>query len=369
VGDLSGFGDIYGATKLKCSNIFDPAAEHIWAGGATVIIDYEFNTMGQLPSAGVIEAAIIAEERGIGGAWAGDSNVRDPTILLTGIAARTTKFTVGTSVLSIFARSPVATGCLAATLDDMSNGRFILGLGISNKLLASWYGSEWDAPIGRMKEYIEIVRKVFRKEKLEYHGKRYYSTGNFKLAFEPPNRDLRIYMAALGPQMSKLAGSISEGVLINQADPEQVGVIGDLAKQGACEAGKDPFLLDVVFQLRCAVNKDIQLARTFLKKVLAYYGLADHYKDMYARMGFGREAEALREAYLNKGFSEAVKSIPDAMLDRLPAVAATSFKEAKEKIELRLKDYEKYGATRVHLALVPTTEFAVQETKDFFLSW
>jgi alkanesulfonate monooxygenase SsuD/methylene tetrahydromethanopterin reductase-like flavin-dependent oxidoreductase (luciferase family) len=369
VGDLSGFGDIYGATKLKCSNIFDPAAEHIWAGGATVIIDYEFNTMGQLPSAGVIEAAIIAEERGIGGAWAGDSNVRDPTILLTGIAARTTKFTVGTSVLSIFARSPVATGCLAATLDDMSNGRFILGLGISNKLLASWYGSEWDAPIGRMKEYIEIVRKVFRKEKLEYHGKRYYSTGNFKLAFEPPNRDLRIYMAALGPQMSKLAGSISEGVLINQADPEQVGVIGDLAKQGASEAGKDPFLLDVVFQLRCAVNKDIQLARTFLKKVLAYYGLADHYKDMYARMGFGREAEALREAYLNKGFSEAVKSIPDAMLDRLPAVAATSFKEAKEKIELRLKDYEKYGATRVHLALVPTTEFAVQETKDFFLSW
>jgi alkanesulfonate monooxygenase SsuD/methylene tetrahydromethanopterin reductase-like flavin-dependent oxidoreductase (luciferase family) len=334
-----------------------------------MIIDYEFNTMGQLPSAGVIEAAIIAEQKGIGGAWAGDSNVRDPSILLTGIAARTTKLTVGTSVLSIFARSPVATGCLAATLDDMSSGRFILGLGISNKLLASWYGSEWDAPIGRMKEYIEIVRKVFRREKLEYRGKKYYSSGNFRLAFEPPSEKLRIYMAALGPQMSKLAGTISEGVLINQADPEQVGVIGDLAKEGAREAGKDPLSIDIVFQLRCAVNEDIGVARTFLKKVLAYYGLADHYKEMYARMGFGREAEALREAYLNKGFSEAVKSIPDAMLDKLPAVAATSFKEAKEKIELRLKEYAKYGATRVHLALVPTTESAVQETKDFFLAW
>ena len=334
-----------------------------------MIIDYEFNTMGQLPSAGVIEAAIIAEQKGIGGAWAGDSNVRDPTILLTGIAARTTKFIVGTSVLSIFARSPVATGCLAATLDDMSNGRFILGLGISNKLLASWYGSEWDAPIGRMKEYIEIVRKVFRREKLEYQGKRYYSSGNFKLAFAPPSEKLRIYMAALGPQMSKLAGTISEGVLINQADPEQVGVIANLAKEGAADSGKDPGSLDIVFQLRCAVNEDLEVARTFLKKVLAYYGLADHYRNMYARMGFGQQVEALREAYLNKGFSEAVKSIPDEMLDKLPAVAATSFKEAKEKIEVRLKDYEKYGATRVHLALVPTTESAVQETKDFFLAW
>jgi len=334
-----------------------------------MIIDYEFNTMGQLPSAGVIEAAIIAEQKGIGGAWAGDSNVRDPTILLTGIAARTTKFIVGTSVLSIFARSPVATGCLAATLDDMSNGRFILGLGISNKLLASWYGSEWDAPIGRMKEYIEIVRKVFRREKLEYQGKRYYSSGNFKLAFAPPSEKLRIYMAALGPQMSKLAGTISEGVLINQADPEQVGVIANLAKEGAADSGKDPGSLDIVFQLRCAINEDLEVARTFLKKVLAYYGLADHYRNMYARMGFGQQVEALREAYLNKGFSEAVKSIPDEMLDKLPAVAATSFKEAKEKIEVRLKDYEKYGATRVHLALVPTTESAVQETKDFFLAW
>lgn len=334
-----------------------------------MIIDYEFNTMGQLPSAGVIEAAIIAEQKGIGGAWAGDSNVRDPSILLTGIAARTTKLVVGTSVLSIFARSPVATGCLAATLDDMASGRFILGLGISNKLLASWYGSEWDAPIGRMKEYIEIVRKVFRREKLEYRGKKYYSSGNFKLAFEPPSEKLRIYMAALGPQMSKLAGTISEGVLINQADPKQVGVIGDLAKEGAREAGKDPLSIDIVFQLRCAVNEDIQVARTFLKKILAYYGLADHYKDMYVRMGFGREAEALREAYLNKGFSEAVKSIPDEMLDKLPAVAATSFEEAKEKIKLRLEAYEKYGATRVHLALVPTTESPVQETKNFFLAW
>lgn len=334
-----------------------------------MIIDYEFNTMGQLPSAGVIEAAIIAEQKGIGGAWAGDSNVRDPSILLTGIAARTTKLVVGTSVLSIFARSPVATGCLAATLDDMASGRFILGLGISNKLLASWYGSEWDAPISRMKEYIEIVRKVFRREKLEYRGKKYYSSGNFKLAFEPPSETLRIYMAALGPQMSKLAGTISEGVLINQADPEQVGIIGNLAKEGAQEAGKDPLSIDIVFQLRCAVNEDIGVARTFLKKVLAYYGLADHYKEMYVRMGFGREAEALREAYLNKGFSEAVKTIPDEMLDKLPAVAATSFKQANEKIKLRLKEYEKYGATRVHLALVPTTESAVQETKDFFLAW
>lgn len=334
-----------------------------------MIIDYEFNTMGQLPAAGAVEAAIIAEQKGFSGAWAGDSNVRDPTVLLTAIAARTTKLNIGTSVLSIFARSPVATGCLAASLDDLSGGRFILGLGISNKLLASWYGCEWDAPLGRMKEYIEIVHKVFQREKLEYQGKRYRSSGGFKLAFKPPSDKFLIYMAALGPQMSRLAGRISDGVLINQADPGQVGFIANLVREGAKEAGRDPNSIDIVFQLRCAIHQDIGVAKTWLKKVLAYYGLADHYKEMYARMGFAQEVTALREAYLNSGFSEAVKRIPDEMLERLPAVAATSFKEGKEKIQQRLKEYEKYGATRVHLALVPTSGSPVEETKNFFLQW
>lgn len=334
-----------------------------------MIIDYEFNTMGQLPALGVVEAAIIAEEKGFSAAWAGDSNVRDPTILLTAIAARTAKINIGTAVLSIFARSPVTTGCLAATLDDLSGGRFILGLGVSNRLLASWYGSEWDAPLVRMEEYIEIVRKVFQREKLEYQGRKYRSSGSFKLAFQPPNEKLRIYLAALGPRMSKLAGSHCDGVLINQADPEQVGFIANLAKEGAREAGKNPDSLDIVFQFRCAINEDIDIAKTFLKKVIAYYGLADHYRDMYARMGFGQEVAALKGAYSSSGFSEAAKRIPDEMLDRLPAVAATSYKETREKIELRLKEYEKYGGTRVHLALLPSRGSAVEETKEFFRQW
>ncbi len=334
-----------------------------------MFIDYEFNTMGQLPAAGVIEAALIAEQKGFDAAWAGDSNVRDPTILLTGIAARTTRINVGTAVLSIFARSPVATGCLAATLDDLSGGRFILGLGVSNRLMASWYGSEWDRPVERMREYIEIVQKVFQRERLEYQGKKYYSLGGFKLAFTPRSEELRVYMAALGPRMSRLAGSLCHGVLINQADPEQVAFIGNLAKEGAAEAGKDPHSVDIAFQLRCAINEDLEVAKDSLKKVLAYYGLADHYKDMYVRMGFGQQVAALRGAYESEGFAQAVRSIPDDMLDRLPAVAATSLKEAKDKIQRRLTEYAKYGATRVHLALVPTTPSPVEETKEFFRQW
>ena len=105
-----------------------------------MIYDVEFNSAGQVPSAGILQAARVADEKGFGTVWKGESNSRDPVAILPAIAAVTKRVRVGTAVIHIYARTPVETGIYAETMDELSNGRFVLGLGVANETLASWHG-------------------------------------------------------------------------------------------------------------------------------------------------------------------------------------------------------------------------------------
>ncbi len=327
-------------------------------------IDIEFNSAGHVPSPGILEAAQLAEEKGFGAVWKGESNARDPVVILSSIAARTSRIELGTAVYHIFARTPVTTGYLAATLNELSRGRFILGLGCANPALASWHGTTYDKPVGRMREYIDIVRTVYAGAKMESQGK-YFSSRGFKLSF-PTEQPLRVFMAALGPQMTHLAGQIADGVLINMANPEQVAAIAAGARAGATEAGRDPAAIDVVVKVRCAINSDIGVARTALKNIATFYSLADGYKEMLAnRMGLAREIQAINETWKAKGFKEATKQVTDEMLARVPMIPATSPAQVKEG----LKPYFAAGATRVIVPYVPSTQRPIEETLEFVRSW
>lgn len=327
-------------------------------------IDIEFNSAGHVPSPGILEAAPIAEEKGFGAIWKGESNTREPMVVLSAIAARTTRIELGTAVYHIFARSPVTAGILAATLNELSQGRFILGIGCANATLASWHGLEYDKPIGRMREYIEIVRKVYAGQKMEAKGK-YYGSRGFKLAF-PAERPLRVFMAALGPQMTRLAGQIADGVLVNMANPDQVAAIAANVRAAAAGAGRDPAAIEVVVKVRCAINRDLAAARTALKSIATFYSLADGYKEMLAdRMGLVKEIRAINETWKAKGFKEATKQVTDEMLARVPMIPAASSAAGKEG----LKPYFAAGATRVIVPYVPSTAQPIEETLDFVRNW
>jgi len=327
-------------------------------------IDIEFNSGAQLPMDAIPELACLAEEVGFECAWAGEANNKDPTVMLAAIAAVTHSIELGTAVYHMLGRTPATLALQVLGLDELSRGRFRLGVGISNPTIAAWHGVPMNRPLERIQEYLEIVRRSLEREKLSFEGQFYQSHG-FKVAFRPSRGSIPMYLAAFGPRMSRLAGRLSDGVLINMANEPEVIRIAEQACQGAESAGKKPGSVEVICKIRCCLATDRGVARRALSKVLTYYALADYYRDLLTRMGFGDEVEAIRMAWRSDGFEAARGRITDRLFDALPVVAAKSVEEIMEKVRL----YADAGATRVILPYVPCSDDAVAETRQFIAAF
>ncbi|HEX6768249.1 MAG TPA: LLM class flavin-dependent oxidoreductase, partial [Candidatus Binatia bacterium] len=162
-------------------------------------IDIEFNSGAQLPMDAIPELARQAEAHGFDCAWGGEANNKDPTVMLSAIAAVTRELKVGSAIYHILGRTPATLALQAMGLDELTGGRFLLGIGSSNPTIAKWHGQTFDHPLGRVREYIDIVRAAMRGEKLAFDGK-YFTAQNFKMAFKPSGRTIPIYLAAFGSQ-------------------------------------------------------------------------------------------------------------------------------------------------------------------------
>lgn len=329
-----------------------------------VAIDIEFNSGAALPMSAIPRLALLAEERGFGCAWAGEANNKDPTVMLAAIAAVTSRIQIGSAVYHILGRTPVTLALQAVGLDELSGGRFLLGLGASNPTIGKWHGAALDHPLRRAREYLQIVERAMRGEKLRYEG-RYYSSDGFKLAFKPTGRRIPIYLAAFGPKMSRLAGRATDGVLINMANPEEIRRIAREVAAGAREAGKDPATLEIVCKVRCSVSEAYAPARAALSRVITFYALADYYRELLTRMGFGEEVEAMGEAWRRSGFEAARALVSDRLFEGVPVIAARSVAEVRE----RLEPYVEAGVTRIIIPYVPCSENAAAETERFIAAW
>jgi len=327
-------------------------------------IDIEFNSGAQLPMNAIPELAQLAEKHGFNCAWGGEANNKDPTVMLAAIAAVTTRLEVGSAIYHILGRTPATLALQAVGLDELSSGRFLLGIGSSNPTIAKWHGQTFDHPLGRVEEYIEIVRAAMRGEKLNFHG-RFFTAENFKMAFRPSGRNVPIYLAAFGSKMTRLAGRMTDGVLVNMANPIEIGRIAEEVRRGAEEVGKNPATLEIICKVRCTIAQSYQAAREALSHALTYYALADYYRDLFGRMGFAEEVEAMRAAWKSGGFHTARKCVTDRLFEGLPLVAATSADEVVEQI----KPYQQAGATRIILPYVAESDDVVNEVKHFITCW
>jgi alkanesulfonate monooxygenase SsuD/methylene tetrahydromethanopterin reductase-like flavin-dependent oxidoreductase (luciferase family) len=327
-------------------------------------IDIEFNSGAQLPLDAIPELARLAESHGFGCAWGGEANNKDPTVMLSAIAAVTSRMKIGSAVYHILGRTPATLALQAVGLDELSGGRFLLGLGSSNPTIARWHGLTLDHPLGRVQEYLEIVVRAMRGEKLDFDGK-YFSSHAFKMAFKPREERMPIYLAAFGPMMTRLAGKITDGVLINMANPKEIRRIVADVKQGAEEAGKNPAAMEIICKIRCSIAPSYGAAREALSHALTYYALADYYRDLLGRMGFAPEVEAMHAAWKSGGFHAARRLITDRLFQGLPLVAATSAEEVVEQI----RPYVEAGATRIILPYVAASDDVVGEMKNFIQYW
>src|SRR5438132_2483308 len=272
--------------------------------GRIMIYDIELNSAAHYPVAGIVELSPLIEQAGFGAFWKGESNSTDPLILLSGIAARTRTLNLGTAIYHIYGRSAVTLGIQSATLQDLSGGRLLLGLGVANKTIAAWHGGVFDHPLTRAREYIEILRKTAAGERVEYQGKVYSTGQRFQLSWKPSHPSFPIYLAGLGPQMTRLVGQISDGVFINMATPATIREIASRVHAGAVEAGRDPKLVKIIAKVRVSLHSDRAMARSRLRQVLTFYNIADHYRDMLKASGFEAEVNAIQEAF-KRGASKA----------------------------------------------------------------
>ena len=327
-------------------------------------IDIEFNSGAQLSMDAIPELAQLAEAHGFGCAWGGEANNKDPTVMLSAVAAVTTHMKIGSAVYHMLGRTPVTLALQAVALDELSQGRFLLGLGVSNPTIAKWHGVTMDHPMARVQEYLEIVRRGMRGEKLDFGGK-YFTSYAFKMAFKPRQGTVPVYLAAFGPKMSRLAGALADGVLINMANPAEIERIADVVRQAAREAGKDPAAMEIICKVRCSIAHTYGAAREALSHALTYYALADYYRELLGRMGFASEVEAMRLAWKSGGFHAARSLITDRLFESLPLVAATSAEEVVAQIE----PYRKAGATRIILPYVAASDDVVGEMRSFINSW
>lgn len=329
-----------------------------------MIFDVEINSAAHYPADQVPGLIELAEQVGFGAFWKGESNSTDPFVMLSAVASRTKKIKLGTAIYHIYGRSPVTLGIQSATLQDLSGGRLLLGLGVANKAIAGWHGGVFDRPLKRAREYIEVVRKVAAGERTEYEGEIYNTGKRFQLSWKPSYPNVPVYLAGLGPQMTKLVGKISDGVFINMATPSKVKEIAARVREGAIEAGRDPSTIEIIAKSRVSLNPDKQKAREKLRQVLTFYNIADHYSDMLRGMGFDKEVSAIHEAFQKGGFKAAMSALTDEYMDKLPVVPASDVREIKEK----MKAFEEAGVTRMVIPYVPVNE-PVADARQFFEAW
>ena len=330
-----------------------------------MIYDIEINSAAHYPAAGVIDLVEIAEGVGFGAFWKGESNSTDPLVLISAAAGRTKTIKLGTAIYHIYGRSPVTLGIQSATLQDLSGGRLLLGLGVANKSIAGWHGGVFDRPLKRARAYVEIVRKVAAGERVEYEGEIYQTGKRFQLSWKPSYPNVPIYLAGLGPQMTKLVGKIADGVVINMATPAKIREIAARVREGAREAGRDPSKIEIIAKSRVSLNPDRALVRSRLRQVLTFYNIADHYSDMLRGMGFESEVNAIQAAFQKGGFKAAMAALTDSYMDKLPVVPGTSIEEIKEK----LLPIVEAGATRLVIPYVPVTEPVVEDARRFLEAW
>lgn len=279
------------------------------------------------------DSAVLAEQLGYSCLSMGESWGEDAFTSLAQLAAVTTRIRIGTSIVPVFARSPANLAMTALNLDRMSEGRFFLGLGTSGQLvIQDFHGERFAKPLTRMREYIDIVRKASRGERLDHDGE-FFHTKRFQLRFTPHRAHLPIYIAALSPASLRLTGELADGWLpIFLAPSRMTAAVAEL-EAGAKAAGRSLQDIAISPQVSIYVTDAVAAARDRERPHIAFYigGMGVFYHQYMHRIGFGEEADRVRQAYQARDRDGAARLVTDEMVDAMTIIGPAA--ECRKQIQ------------------------------------
>ena len=300
-----------------------------------------------------LEIVQEAEVAGFDSVWAAEAYGSDTATVLAWLASHTERIKIGSAIFQMPGRTPAMTAMTAATLDQLSGGRMILGIGSSGPQVAEgWHGQPFAKQLQRTREYVEILRMALARERLEYHGEIYElpipdGPGKaLKLMIAPVQERMPIYIAAIGPKNTTLTGEIADGWLPTFFSPEHVAEFRTLLEEGAARAGDGKRIddsFDIAPNVNLCIDDDIDKARDAVRPLLALYvgGMGSRKKNFYnslvQRYGFEDAAKEVQDLYLDGKKDEAAAALPAELIDR------TSLVGPKERVKERLEVYREAG--------------------------
>jgi F420-dependent oxidoreductase-like protein len=303
----------------------------------------------------LVQVARRAESLGFHSVWTAEAYGSDAIVPLTWMAAHTERIHLGTGIMQMPGRTPAMTAMTAATLDQLSGGRMLLGLGLSGPQVAEgWHGQPYGKPLGRTREYVSIVREILAREKpLEHHGEHYDipftgsgATGLGKplKTILHPRADIPIYLAAIGPNNVRLAAEIADGFLPVFFSPTRWQ-----QAFGEALAGADFSRFDVAPSVTVVLGDDVDACRNLVKPFVALYvgGMGargkNFYNDLACRYGFEGAAKQIQDLYLDGKKAEATAAVPDELVDEIALVGP------RERIAERLEPWKQSPANTLIL--------------------
>ncbi|HVA61113.1 MAG TPA: LLM class F420-dependent oxidoreductase [Mycobacteriales bacterium] len=287
------------------------------------------------------DAVLAAEDCGFGSVWTAEAYGSDAFTPLTWYAARTSRIRLGTGLVQISARTPAATAMTAATLDALSGGRLTLGLGVSGpQVVEGWYGLPFPQPLARTREYVEILRSVWRRDVVRNDGPHYpmpYPGGAglgkpLKLTLHPLRERIPVLLGAEGPKNVALAAEIADGWLPIFYHVERGAEVYAEALAGA---GPD---FEVACPVTVSIHDDVEQALSLVKWSLAFYiggmGAASQnfHLNVIARMGYAESAAVVQRLFLAGDREAAMRAVPDSLADGIALCGPLA--RIRERLEL-----------------------------------
>lgn len=308
-----------------------------------------------------IEMIQEADRLGYYAVWTAEAYGSDAVTPLAWIGALTQNIRLGTAIMQMPARTPAMTAMTAITLDQLSGGRFLLGLGLSGpQVVEGWHGQPYGKPLSKTREYVEIVRNILkRQEPLTYNGDYYQIPyqGEEDTGLGKPLKsiihgraDMPIYLAAIGPKNVELAAEIADGVLPFFFSPKTyTEVFAEPIALGLQKAGKSIENFDIAAGVHVAMGDDLEICRNMVRPFVALYvgGMGakgkNFYHDVMTRSGYAKEADAIQEYYLAGKKAEAVSAVPDAFIDDIALCGS------KERIKDQLAMWQEAPITTLNI--------------------